>query len=79
MSGEGIGEDVRLSITTTAGPVLDLPLIHAAMVARGGSGELLPFLYRPPFDPENPEAERPLRTAVLAIVDDHVVPKGLVP
>lgn len=78
VSAEGIGEDVRLSITTGAGAVLDLPLIHAAVTVRAGTGEVMPFLYRDPYDPEAPEAERPLRRAVVAIIDDQVVPGGVV-
>lgn len=70
---DGIGDDVRLIIDTAAGRVLDTTLIMAALSARMGNGEITPFLYRVPLDPEEPNAPRPLRRAVLAIVDDEIL------
>lgn len=72
---EGIGEEVRLSVSVGAGPLLDLPLIDAATLARfAPQGDLLPFLYRERYDPEDPERPRPLRRALLAIVNDEIFP-----
>ena len=80
LSDPGIPEDIRLTVTMAGGtPVLDVTLVNAALFARFGSGEILPFLYRPPIDPDDPDAPRPLRRAVLAIIDDKPVPEGLVP
>jgi hypothetical protein len=81
---EGIGDDVRLTVTTAAGPVLDDGLAVLAMVARMASradrdGEVLPFIYRDPpnedDDPERVAEERPLRRARLMIIDDGLVPE----
>lgn len=69
---EGIGDDVRLVIQTPHGPLLDIPLVQAAYIVRS-LGQILPFVYRPPLDPDNPDAPRPLRRAVLTIVDDEPI------
>jgi hypothetical protein len=75
MNTEGVGEDVRLSVTTSAGPVLDATLVRLALLARcAPNGELLPFTYREPLDDEAPDEPRPLRRAVLAIIMDEPVP-----
>ncbi|KUM82359.1 hypothetical protein AQI94_42025 [Streptomyces pseudovenezuelae] len=60
-------------MTTPAGPILAGSLAYLALHARC-FGEGLPFTYRDPFDPEDPEAERPLRRARLTIVDEGLVP-----
>lgn len=71
---DGIGEDVTLTLGTAGGPVLQQTLIMAALLARTQEdGALLPFVYREPYDPDDPDRSRPLRTAVLAIIDDHEV------
>lgn len=70
---DGIEEDVRLTVSTPDGDVLSVSLIYAAQLARTRDGELLPFLYRVPIDPENPDAPRPLRRARLAITDDEEI------
>lgn len=73
---EGISDDVRLTVTTAAGPVLDMALIMAAIMARAGNGEILPFIYRDPYDPDDPDETpppRPLRRARLVIIDDGVI------
>ena len=69
---EGIPDDVILSVTTSDGPVLQLTLIMAALLARTQGRSLLPFVYRDPYDPELPDAPRPLRRASLAIIDDRI-------
>lgn len=74
---DGIGDGIRLIIDTPAGRIYDTTLIMAALAARAGSGEITPFLYRDPIDPDEPNAPRPLRRAVLAITDDKIVPTGL--
>lgn len=70
---EGIGDDVTLTVGTPHGPVLDLPLIHAAILARGRDGEILPFIYRDPYDPEEPDKPRPHRLARLGMLTDQVL------
>jgi hypothetical protein len=67
------GSDVQLTVTTPAGPILTGSLAYLALHARA-FGEGLPFTYRDPVDPEDPEAERPLRRARLTILDEGLVP-----
>ena len=68
-SPEGIGLGVWLQVVTKRRTVLSMPLIQAALHARAGQ-DLLPFVYRDPYDPDNPNAERPLRRARLVIIED---------
>lgn len=71
MPQDGIGDDVRLTVTTAAGDVLSAPLTMLAIAARVHGPELLPFLYRTPADPDDPDDEPgPLRRARLMIVED---------
>jgi hypothetical protein len=70
---DGVDQDVILSVTTGHGPVLQHTLITAALLARAGQ-DLLPFIYRDPHDPEDPDRPRPLRRARLVVVDDGLVP-----
>lgn len=66
---EPIGEDVRIIVTSAAGPLLDQTLIESALAARADFGMLPAFLYRDPIDPDNPDEPRPLRRARLVLVD----------
>lgn len=65
------GPGVILSITTPHGPVFQHTLIGAALLARCNDGELLPFTYRDPYDPDEPDAPRPLRYARLVIEEQQ--------
>jgi hypothetical protein len=68
---DGVGDDVTLTVGTQYGPILHLPLVHAAITARANTGTVLPFLYRDPYDPDDPDKPRPLRSARLVIVEDQ--------
>lgn len=73
---EGIGDDVRLSITSQAGELVNDTLIRFAIRARtDASGTLPAFLYRDPYDPDEPDAPRPLRRARIAILDHGTAPE----
>lgn len=74
---EGIGDDVRLTVTCAAGPLLDETLIMRAVRARTAGGVMLPFVYRdpPPLDDDEPAEPRPLRRASLAIIEHGLVPE----
>lgn len=77
---DGIGTGVRITVTMDGAPLLDLPLIHAAIISKTRDGQLLSFLYRVPVDPEDTEAEevRPLLRAELMIRHLGEVPGTLV-
>jgi hypothetical protein len=71
----GIDESVRLSVKVGESSVLEGSLVFLALIGRAGNGDLLPFVYRDPMDPDNPNEERPLRRARLVIVEDGPVPE----
>lgn len=56
---------VRLALTQDGMTFLDGTLQFLALQARAGGS--WPFLYRDPFDPENPDEPRPVRRARLVI------------
>lgn len=77
---DGIGDDIRLTITSEAGVLFDDTLIRLALLGRtSGSGVLPAFLYRDPIDPEDPDAPRPLRRARLAILEHGTRPDDSAP
>lgn len=71
---DGIPGNIWIIVQTPDGPVLQLSLVYAAVAARTGQ-ELLPFVYRDPYDHEEPDRPRPLRRARLVIVDEGIVPE----
>lgn len=78
---EGIGDDVRLRITSASGPLLDESLIALALRGRAHGWNILPaFVYRDPQEPDDaeetdePDEPRPLRRARLAIVEYGPIP-----
>jgi hypothetical protein len=69
---DGIDADTRLQITTQHGDVLALDLRSVAVWCRTGH-DLLPFVYRDPYDPDLPDEPRPLRQAHLTVIGDRIV------
>lgn len=67
----GIPESVRLTVSTDVGPVLDASLIELVLKSRFNDGVVLPFTYRMPFNPDDPNALRPLQRAVVLIVREE--------
>ncbi|MER7953079.1 hypothetical protein ABTY59_37445 [Streptomyces sp. NPDC096079] len=65
----------RLQITYGGRPLLDGTLAYLALRARAMmSPEVFPpFTYQDPIDPENPDADRPIRRARL-IIEELEVP-----
>lgn len=74
MSNESYGEGLTVEHTTftvayRGRPLMTGPLAELALRARATAtdGEVFPFLYQDPIDPEAPDAPRPVRRARIVI------------
>lgn len=78
---EGAGDAVITVTVPDVGDVLRTTLGELALRYRytgyvgDNSGEILPFVYRDPFDPANPNAPRPMRRARIVVEDLGIIPE----
>lgn len=64
---ESVAHEAELSITWRGQPLLLQSLDLIPSLARIADGEVFVFLYRDPYDPDNPNELRPLKRARLVL------------
>lgn len=68
--------NISLKIEANGYGVVVHELGDLALKGRAGHDEILTFLYRDQFDPDEPDAERPVRRAQIVVKDLGIVEQG---